>query len=204
MNATTSRLGRLLGVGILAATLVLAGCSNSSDSSTTNAGPSSTTPRASVGTAHNAADVTFAQDMIAHHRSAIEMATTATSQADTQAVKDLASRISAAQGPELDQMTDWLNTWGEMVPGDSMAGMDHSSMPGMMTDEQMDQLTAATGADFDRMFLEMMTAHHQGAIDMARTEQADGSNPQAVALARSIETSQTAEVAEMAQLLTNS
>jgi uncharacterized protein (DUF305 family) len=70
-----------------------------------------------------------------------------------------------------------------------------------MTDELMTQLEGASGADFDRMFLQMMTPHHQGAIDMAEVEQSDGSNPQAIALARSIETSQTAEISEMQQLL---
>jgi uncharacterized protein (DUF305 family) len=202
VNATTSHLGRLVGAGFIAATLALVGCSNDSSSSTTSAeSGSATTAAASADKIHNAADVAFAQDMIVHHQGAIEMANMATTQAQSQQVKDLAKRISAAQGPEIDQMTDWLNTWGEMVSGDSMAGMDHSSMPGMMTDDQMNQLMAASGADFDRMFLQMMTTHHQGAIEMANTEQADGSNPQAIALAKSIETSQTAEVAEMAEML---
>jgi uncharacterized protein (DUF305 family) len=100
-------------------------------------------------------------------------------------------------------VNDWLSTWGEMVSGDSMAGMDHSSMPGMMTDEQVHKLEAVTGPEFDRMFLQMMTTHHQGAIEMAETEQTDGSNPQAIELAKSIATSQSAEVAEMAQPLSS-
>ena len=72
-----------------------------------------------------------------------------------------------------------------------------------MTDAQMKKLETASGTAFDRMFLQMMTTHHQGAIQMAKTEQADGSNPQALALAKSIETSQTAEVAEMSKMLQN-
>lgn len=204
MNATTSHLGRLVGASFIAATLALAGCSNDSSSSTNSAGSgSATTAATSADMVHNAADVTFAQDMIVHHQGAIEMADMAATRAQSQQVKDLAKRISAAQGPEIDQMTGWLETWGEMVAGDSMAGMEHSSMPGMMTDGQIDQLRTATGQDFDRMFLEMMTTHHQGAIEMAKAEQADGSNPEAVALATSIETSQTAEVAEMAEMLTS-
>ena len=74
-------------------------------------------------------------------------------------------------------------------------------MPGMMSDEQLSQLTGATGAEFDRMFLEMMIVHHQGAVRMAETELADGANPDAKALAESIKTSQTAEIATMQQLL---
>ena len=74
-------------------------------------------------------------------------------------------------------------------------------MPGMMSDTQMQQLTDATGADFDRLFLQLMIMHHQGAIEMADTEIAQGSNPAALALAESIKTSQTAEITEMQQLL---
>ncbi|SDY71890.1 Uncharacterized conserved protein, DUF305 family [Modestobacter sp. DSM 44400] len=201
MTATTSRLSRIAGAGLLAGALALSACSNSTDNAGTAAGIASPTAGTSVDKQHNAADVAFAQDMIVHHQAAIEMAEVAASRAQSQEIKDLAGRIGAAQAPEIDEMTSWLAAWGEMTSADSMAGMDHSPMSGMMTDEQMPRLEGASGADFDRMFLRMMTPHHQGAIDMARTEQADGSNPQAIALARSIEASQTAEVAEMEQLL---
>ena len=80
-------------------------------------------------------------------------------------------------------------------------GATGMAMPGMMSDAQMQELTDATGADFDRLFLELMIVHHQGAIEMADTEIAEGSNPAALALAESIKTSQTAEIAEMQQLL---
>lgn len=172
---------------------------------------------------HNAADISFAQQMIVHHQGAVEMADLAPSRATSQEVKDLAARIKAAQGPEIEQMQTWLTAWGSAAPttasepDDSMGhgGMsdmreegDLSSsapagmaMPGMMSDEQMQELTDATGADFDRLFLEMMIIHHQGAIEMAGTEIAEGSNPEALALAESITTSQTAEITEMQQLL---
>lgn len=168
---------------------------------------------------HNAADVTFAQMMIVHHQGAVEMADLAPSRAASQEVKDLAVKIKAAQGPEIEQMQTWLTAWGSAAPtttaepddsmghggmsdmgeeGDMSTGM---AMPGMMSDEQMQELTDATGAEFDRLFLEMMIMHHQGAIEMAATEIAEGSNPAALALAESITTSQTAEIAEMQQLL---
>jgi uncharacterized protein (DUF305 family) len=168
---------------------------------------------------HNAADVTFAQMMIVHHQGAVEMADLAPSRAASQDVKDLAVRIKAAQGPEIEQMQTWLTAWGSAAPtttsepddgmghggmsdmgedGDTSTGM---AMPGMMSDEQMQELTDANGAEFDRLFLEMMIMHHQGAIEMADTEIAEGSNPAALALAESIKTSQTAEIAEMQQLL---
>jgi uncharacterized protein (DUF305 family) len=194
----------------------MSGMNHSSASSSTTSGAS-----ASVDAKHNGADVSFTQDMIVHHNGAIEMADLATTRASSQQVSDLASRIKDAQGPEITQMTSWLRAWNEPVDGsdmDSMSGMDHSSTSadsapsstsmdattsmGMMTEEQMSQLQAATGAGFDRMFLQMMTVHHQGAIAMAQSEQTNGSNSQAIALARSIQTSQSAEVTEMSRLLT--
>lgn len=186
------------------------------------------TPAAGASSGHNAADLTFAQMMIVHHQGAIEMADLAADRATNTRVKDLAARIKAAQDPEIQQMQAWLTAWGAAMSGstaassadDGMGGMDHGgmsgmgkegdmsssaatgmSMPGMMRDGQMQQLTDASGAEFDRLFLEMMIMHHQGAIEMSDTEITEGSNPEALALAESIKTSQTAEIAEMQQLL---
>jgi len=160
---------------------------------------------------HNDADITFAQMMIEHHRGAIEMADLAPTRAATDNVKQLAARIKAAQAPEIKQMSGWLTAWGAGPAASSsamggMSGMGHgsstsSAMPGMMSGEQMTQLTAATGAAFDKMFLQLMIAHHQGALEMAKTEKASGKNPDALALADSIISSQTAEIATMQKLL---
>jgi uncharacterized protein (DUF305 family) len=75
------------------------------------------------------------------------------------------------------------------------------SPPRMMSPQEMDQLRHAHGKAFDRMFLQMMIRHHQGAVEMARTELAHGVNPEAKRLARQIETSQTSEVSQMQQML---
>jgi len=177
---------------------------------------------------HNAADLSFAQQMIVHHQGAVEMADLAPGRAANQQVKDLAAKIKAAQAPEIEQMTGWLTLWGAAMStsaaasptsDDGMGGMNHGgmsgtgksgemstgatgmAMPGMMSDAQMQELTNATGAEFDRLFLQLMIVHHQGAIAMADTEIAQGSNPAAMALAESIKTSQTAEITQMQQLL---
>jgi len=176
---------------------------------------------------HNAADLSFAQQMIVHHQGAVEMADLAPSRAANQDVMDLAAGIKAAQAPEIEQMTGWLALWGAAMAStsaatadDGMGRMDHGrmsgmgtagpmsagggsgmAMPGMMSDAQMQELTDAIGADFDRLFLQLMIVHHQGAIEMSDTEIAQGSNPAALALAEAIRTSQTAEIAEMQQLL---
>lgn len=88
---------------------------------------------------------------------------------------------------------------------DKDGGMSASSsamaMPGEMTAEQMQSLEAASGADFDRLFLELMIMHHQGAVEMADTEIAQGSNADAVKLAESIKASQSEEIAQMQQML---
>ena len=148
----------------------------------------------------NEADVTFATDMIPHHRQAVEMATLAESRADSAEVKSLAKQIMEAQDPEIQTMSGWLSAWGEPVPED-MSGMDMStSMPGVMSSDEMDELMNSSGAAFDKMFLAMMIKHHNGAIDMAKTEQAEGQYPDAVALAQQIESAQAEEIATMQDL----
>lgn len=146
----------------------------------------------------NDADVTFAQDMIPHHKQAVEMSKMAAENASSPEVKDLADKIDTAQGPEIETMQGWLKDWGKSSTGsmDDMGGMS-----GMMSDEDMDALDSARGAEFDKMFLTMMIAHHTGAIEMAKAEQKDGENPDATALAKDIERAQTDEIAVMKKIL---
>jgi uncharacterized protein (DUF305 family) len=141
--------------------------------------------------------------MIPHHQQAVEMAEMALTQARNARVKALASNIRAAQDPEIQTMSRWFTAWGQPAPT-PMAGHDMSQMggmDGMMTAQEMRQLQASSGATFDRMWLQMMTKHHQGAVAMASTEQTQGQNVEAKALAGQIVTAQTTEIATMAQLL---
>lgn len=157
--------------------------------------------------AFNKADVSFAQDMIPHHRQATEMAQLAADRTDNTKVSDLATKIIAAQQPEIDTMSGWLKSWGKKVPADSsdMSGMDHggSSMPGMMSADQMSSLKAASGPEFDQMFLTMMISHHEGAIEMAAAEQAGGKYNPAVDLAKKIQADQATEISSMKSLLSS-
>ena len=155
---------------------------------------------------HNDADVTFAQEMIPHHEQPIRMAELAEARAESQEVKALAADIEAAQGPEIETMTDWLESWGEDVPDEDMSDMDHGdmssdNMAGMMTEDEMAELEAASGAEFDRKFLTMMIEHHEGAIEMAKTEQSEGEFPEAVEVAKEIERAQAEEIQTMQDLL---
>lgn len=149
---------------------------------------------------HNAADVSFATEMIPHHRQALDMAEMASTRASSPDVAQLAEEIAGAQDPELETMSGWLEEWGEPVP-EEMSGMDMGGMPGMMSEEQMQDLERSTGAAFDEMFLEMMIEHHTGAIQMAKTEQSEGQYPEAIELAEQIEEGQTAELETMQALL---
>lgn len=208
--------------------LTLGACSSSSDSAATDTAAETvavdTTPADSVpadaaaadtipaDAAFNAGDVTFAQGMIPHHQQAVEMATIALDPARDAgtAVKDLAKRIQGAQDPEIQLMTGWLEEWGQ--PVDEMAGMDHSSMDmddmadmpgmeGMMTAAEMTGLEAATGPAFDKLWLDMMVRHHQGAVTMSKTAETDGKVAVVKDLAAKIVSAQEGEIAEMQKLL---
>jgi uncharacterized protein (DUF305 family) len=151
---------------------------------------------------HNGADATFAKNMIPHHGQAIAMAKLAPTRASSPQVKSLAQKIEGAQDPEIRTMSEWLRAWREDVPSADMGNMaGHGSMQGMMSAEEMAGLDKASGADFDRMFLDMMIRHHQGAIEMAKTEQQGGKSADAKALAAQIEKAQSAEIDQMKGML---
>src|SRR5205823_6517481 len=169
------------------------------------AGMPETSSAATPAAGHNQQDVTFAQNMVAHHGQAIDMAKLAPSRSTNTKVLDLANRIEQAQGPEIEQMRGWLAQWGAPGMNGSMPGMPGMptmpDMPGLMSDSDMTRLEQARGTDFDRLFLRLMTQHHQGAIDMAKTELAQGGDAGAKALAQKIIDAQQAEITEMQTLL---
>ena len=154
----------------------------------------------------NSADVSFAQDLIPHHRQATEMAELAADRTTNSRVSALAAKIIAAQQPEIEAMSGWLKSWDKKVSDDSsMGGMDHGSsgMPGMMSMDEMSSLKGSSAGQFDQMFLTMMISHHKGAIEMAATEEADGTYLPALKLAKKIQTDQAAEIVTMEALLTS-
>ncbi|TRW45742.1 DUF305 domain-containing protein [Georgenia yuyongxinii] len=188
--------------------LTLAACGDSTEDATPagSAATSASTSSSDVDAAHNDADTEFAQMMIVHHQGAIEMADLAVEKAESEEVRSLAEGISAAQGPEIDQMTSWLEAWGEETsPMGGHDGMDHGGMDmnGMSQDAAMGHLGGQSGTEFDNNFLELMIAHHEGAVEMAQTELDNGENAEALELARKIIDDQEAEIAEMESLLQN-
>jgi uncharacterized protein (DUF305 family) len=200
------RIPRALAALILGLTLVVAGCGNNGDTDTT---PSPT--------GHDNADVAFATGMIQHHAQALAMVDLTLGRDLDPRVERLAEDIRMAQAPEIETMANWLEDWEEPIPAtvrDHVNSEDHGGghdgteepdtgmdMPGMMSAEDMAKLVKASDVDFQDLWLSMMVTHHQGAIEMARTAQADGQYESAISLAEDIEKAQTAQIDTMQGLL---
>ncbi|MCG5431980.1 DUF305 domain-containing protein [Mycobacterium sp. MYCO198283] len=183
------RLSALLAAA-LGALLLIAGCSQQPaehDHANHDHGSSAT---------HNAQDVMFAQHMIPHHRQAVELSALVPERTQNAEVRRLAQQISDAQQPEIDTMTGWLTAWGE-----TSGSGGHDAMAGMVDDATMQRLTDSRGTAFDRLWLQSMIAHHEGAVTMAQQEVDNGGNPDAKALARRIVETQRAEIDQMKKLL---
>ncbi len=194
----------------LAASLGLAGCAAAPTTAGGNTMPGmhggSSSPMASMmpdaDDDHNQADIMFSQMMIPHHAQAVEMSDIILAKQDIPAeVTTLATKIKAAQAPEIKTMQGWLDTWNQptgMMSGSTMPG---GSMGGMVDADGIDKLKSAPGTAAARLFLEQMIGHHDGAIDMAQQEIGAGKYLATIQLSRDIVTSQEAEIVEMKALL---
>ncbi|MEU8788157.1 DUF305 domain-containing protein [Streptomyces sp. NPDC048643] len=202
----------LVVAALAVAALALAGCDSDTDTgSAATGGPSVIAPgkpgeaaetlsakeadeRRSDDDTPNTADLAYARMMIAHHTQALRMAELAPDRAESGAVRRIAARIAAAQGPEIATMKSWL----EAHDGDgASAGHDHADMPGMATKAQLKELRAADGSAFDRLFLRLMITHHDGAITMATDVKAQGNNIQIEEMADDVIAQQTSEISRM-------
>jgi len=164
------------------------------------------------------ADVRFMTGMIAHHAQALVMAELAATHTTTPAIRTLAARIINAQKDEIERMQQWLRERGQPVPEVHIETMTihyadhaghtgheaHAHMPGMLTDEQLRELAAAHGAEFDRLFLTYMIQHHRGAVQMVHELFAtDGAlqDEDVFRLASDVQVDQITEIARMEQML---
>ena len=145
----------------------------------------------------NDSDVTFAQGMIQHREQAVEMAQLARERAEDPQILDLAQRIEAAQQPEIETLTGWLEEWGAEPADDSD---EAHNMGGMVPEKDLESLSAASGSEFDRLFIDFLLAHHTGAVGMAEAELTKGRNDRAIAMAEEIRDTQSAEIQEMQRL----
>ncbi|MDQ3906325.1 MAG: DUF305 domain-containing protein [Actinomycetota bacterium] len=167
-------------------------------------------------------DVGFAQDMSVHHRQAVLMAGLARDRSTDPTIRLLAFDIETNQLQQIGQMQGWLSLWNAaalptgrymtwMPNSDSMtgmAGMAHgdgsagmATMPGMASPADLDQLRAASGTQFDVLFLQLMLRHHQGGAPMAQYAAQHGEMAQVRNLAEKVVISQGAESDYMTQLL---
>ncbi|MGA8978272.1 MAG: DUF305 domain-containing protein [Pedococcus sp.] len=154
------------------------------------------------------ADVRFMQDMIVHHAQAIVMVSLVQDRLGDTQVKSLAARIADEQRPEIDAMARWLEANGKSVPPQAAnpeygagANHDHSGMPGMASPAQLTQLARASGARADTLWLELMTAHHQGALAMVVQQHRDGSDDVVTQLGDEIHVTQSVQIGYMREML---
>lgn len=148
------------------------------------------------------ADVEFVAAMVPHHEQALELAALAPGRAVDPGVLAVADRISAVQGAEIAMMRSWLDAQDEALGGGHGHGAGHEGErhPGMATPEQVAALGAATGPAFDRMFLDLMIAHHEGALAMADAVRAGGTDVLVSQMADDVTVTQSAEIGRMRDL----
>ncbi|HEY0449042.1 DUF305 domain-containing protein [Actinophytocola sp.] len=156
--------------------------------------------------APNDADVTFVQDMIVHHAQALEMTALVPDRAVRADVKGMASRIADTQQPEIDMLNRWLERYDKpvVVPGQHGGhggATQHADMPGMATDEQLATLRGAHGEVFDTLFLQLMVAHHKGALTMVEGVRKAGVNVRVQEIADDVAVTQTDEIHRMEGML---
>ena len=156
------------------------------------------------------ADVAFMQGMIVHHQQAVEMSVLVKDRTNTADIVTIAGKIEASQADEIAFMKEWLTSRGEavMLPGGEHAGhaghAGHQMMAGMATADQMTALAASNGAEFDRQFLTLMIAHHEGAIDMVDDlleQPGSAADPVIFRFVGDIENDQKSEIDRMDALL---
>ena len=150
---------------------------------------------------YNADDVAFATNMIPHHQQAVESSAMVPDRSTNAELAALAQQISAAQQPEIDVMKVFLVQWNENPDDNSGHGGHGNTMQGMVDAAAMTKLESLNGAEFDKLWLESMVSHHQGAIEMAKAEIANGDNVDAKTLAKNIVATQEAEIGQMKQML---
>jgi uncharacterized protein (DUF305 family) len=154
---------------------------------------------------HTAADVRFMQGMIGHHAQALEMTDLLLSRSRREDMRLLARRIEVSQADEIKMMQDWLKSRGQDVPGEHAHHAPGAPlMPGMLTVEEMGRLSAAQGAEFDRLFLEFMIKHHEGALIMVEQLFATagaGQEAEIFAFAADVDADQRMEIERMGAML---
>jgi uncharacterized protein (DUF305 family) len=192
----------LMTLAVLSGALV--GCSTRSPSPR----PAEPAPTDTSRKGYTAADVRFMQGMIGHHAQALVMSALVVPRTPREVFHSMAERIRLSQESEIAQMQRWLESRGEPLPAadaHAHAAMGHGElMPGMLTQDELRQLENARGNAFERLFLELMIKHHEGALKMVKDLYATpgaGQEPELFMLASDVDADQTAEIRRMRALL---
>jgi uncharacterized protein (DUF305 family) len=199
MTSIPARLAVVLAA--LAVALFLASCNNSASDSHADDHPTDEPVITGEPAGYNADDVAFATNMIPHHEQAVEMSALVGERSTNPELIELAERISAAQGPEIQTMKVFLVQWNENPDTGSGHAGHGSTMAGMVDEATMAKLQSLSGAEFDTLWLQSMISHHQGAIEMAKAEIANGENVDAKRMAQTIIDTQQADIGQMNQML---
>ena len=168
----------------VAALLAVAGCAES---------------RVAESASFNEADLQFVEQMIPHHKQAVEISKLAEERSQDEQVISLASDISFIQTIELEELQGWLLDWGFAEATDDHE--DHGDMSSMLTEAELQQLEAATGSDFDLTFAQLMFKHHEGAIAAAEKALTDGKSEDLRFFAQSLIETQGAELIELQSII---
>lgn len=207
---TSRKTTRILAVlAALVAALFLSGCTTPQPASDGHTDHSHDEDAPVIGgepAAYNAEDIAFATNMVPHHEQAVELSALVPERSTNPEVVKLAQTIASVQEPEIATMKAFLVQWNENPDtesheGHDMSGSGMAGMAGMVDAATMARLESLRGAEFDTLWLQSMIAHHEGAIDMAETELADGENVDAKSLAQHIIDAQQTEIAQMQSML---
>jgi uncharacterized protein (DUF305 family) len=154
---------------------------------------------------HTAADVRFMQRMIGHHAQALEMTALRPTRSTNENLRLMALRIELSQSDEIRMMQEWLMARGAALPDAHAHHLDPAAlMPGMLTADEMTRLSDARGAEFDRLFLELMIKHHEGAlimVDELFATPGAGQESEVFAFASDVVDDQRIEIQRMAAIL---
>jgi uncharacterized protein (DUF305 family) len=147
------------------------------------------------------ADVRFMQGMIGHHAQALEMTALVPAHSSSDAIRKLAQRIEISQADEIQMMQEWLTRRGQKVPDQHAHHAPGAPlMPGMLTGEEMARLAQTKGPEFDRLFLQFMIKHHEGALTMVQdlfAQPGAGQESDVFAFASDVDADQRMEIDRM-------
>ncbi|MEV6718100.1 DUF305 domain-containing protein [Lentzea sp. NPDC051208] len=190
---------------IAVAVLALAGCGGEAvvpeGQGAHGHGASSAAPPVPAASARfNDADVMFVQMMVDHLQLGISLSQVGLAKATTQEAKDLAGAIDVTQREELTMLKSWLKLWGKPEGDGANLHAAHGGQP-LLDDKVIDETKEKSGAEFDQLFLNLMTGHQGAGVEMALTEKKEGMNPETTAYAERVVNTRQGQISQMLKII---